>query len=135
MEEKKIVTLETLKPVVDKIKADYPTNADVDEKISSAALGGGVAYATEAEVLALFEGKTPLVVELKVEKNNAAALTDAAMALLKDWNGVYCVESFHPGVLLRLKKKYPDVAKECAKDTPKAGYVKITLKDGGGKDA
>lgn len=55
MEEKKIVTLETLKPVVDKIKADYPTNAAVDEKISSAALGGGVAYATEAEVLALFE--------------------------------------------------------------------------------
>ena len=60
------------------------------------------------EVLALVEGKTPLVVELKVEKNNAAALTDAAMALLKDWNGVYCVESFHPGVLLRLKKKYPE---------------------------
>ena len=30
----------------------------------------------------------------------------------------------------KLKKKYPDVAAECAKDTPKAGYVKITLKDG-----
>lgn len=35
----------------------------------------------------------------------------------------------------KLKKKYPDVAADCAKDTPKAGYVKITLKDGGGKDA
>ena len=34
----------------------------------------------------------------------------------------------------KLKKKYPDVAAACAKDTPKAGYVKITLKDGGGKD-
>ena len=34
----------------------------------------------------------------------------------------------------KLKKKYPDVAADCAKDTPKAGYVKITLK-GGGKDA
>ncbi len=61
------------------------------------------------DVLALFEGKTPLVVELKAERNNANALTDAAMALLKSWNGTYCVESFHPGVLLRLKKKYPDV--------------------------
>lgn len=29
----------------------------------------------------------------------------------------------------KLKKKYPDVAAECAKDTPKAGYVKITLKE------
>ena len=32
----------------------------------------------------------------------------------------------------KLKKKYPDAAADCAKDTPKAGYVKITLKDGGG---
>ncbi len=30
----------------------------------------------------------------------------------------------------KLKKKYPDAAADCAKDTPKAGYVKITLKDG-----
>ena len=61
------------------------------------------------DVLALFEGKTPLVVELKVERGNANALTDAAMALLRNWNGTYCVESFHPGALLRLKEKYPDV--------------------------
>jgi len=61
------------------------------------------------DVLALFEGKTPLVVELKVERGNAAALTDAAMALLKNWRGTYCVESFHPGVLLRLKERYPEV--------------------------
>ena len=31
----------------------------------------------------------------------------------------------------KLKKKYPDVAAECSKTTAKAGYVKITLKDGG----
>ena len=61
------------------------------------------------EVLDLFAGKTPLIVELKAERGNAAALTDAAMAALADWHGTYCVESFHPGVLLRLKKKYPRV--------------------------
>ena len=61
------------------------------------------------DVLALFEGKTPLVVELKVERGNANALTDAAMALLEDWDGTYCVESFRPGALLRLKEKYPQV--------------------------
>ena len=59
------------------------------------------------DVLSLFEDKTPLVVELKVERGNADALTDAAMAMLENWNGTYCVESFHPGALLRLKEKYP----------------------------
>lgn len=61
------------------------------------------------EVLQLFEGKTPLVVELKAEGGNASALTDAAMARLGDWKGTYCIESFHPAVLLRLKKRYPEV--------------------------
>lgn len=59
------------------------------------------------EVLALFQDKTPLVVELKVERGNARALTDAAMAALEGWRGTYCVESFHPGALLRLKECYP----------------------------
>ena len=58
------------------------------------------------DVLALFEGKTPLVIELKVERGNYDALTDAVMAALEGWNGTYCVESFHPAVLLRLRKKY-----------------------------
>lgn len=31
----------------------------------------------------------------------------------------------------KLKKKYPDIASECSKTTAKAGYVKITLKEGG----
>ena len=30
----------------------------------------------------------------------------------------------------KLKKKYPDIFKECSKTSAKAGYVKITLKDG-----
>ena len=76
------------------------------------------------DVLALFEGKTPLIVELKVERGNANALTDAAMALLKDWNGTYCVESFHPGVLLRLKEKYPDVIRgQLSQNFMKGGEV------------
>ena len=61
------------------------------------------------DVLALFEGRTPLIIELKVVRDNAGALTDAVMAQLEGWNGTYCIESFHPGVLLRLKQKYPKV--------------------------
>lgn len=61
------------------------------------------------DVLDLFEDKTPLIIELKVERGNAYALTDAVMAALEGWNGTYCIESFHPAVLLRLKEKYPHV--------------------------
>ena len=61
------------------------------------------------DVLKVFERKTPLIVELKVVDGNAAALTDAVMTVLKNWNGTYCIESFHPGVVAHLKKHYPDV--------------------------
>ena len=64
-------------------------------------------YKRQREVLDLFEGKAPLVIELKAERGNANALTDAVMAALRDWKGKYCVESFHPAVLLRLKERYP----------------------------
>lgn len=62
-----------------------------------------------AQVLELFQGKTPLVIELKVERGNAYALTDAVMSALEGWDGIYCLESFHPAALLRLKEKYPQV--------------------------
>lgn len=76
------------------------------------------------EVLELFEGKTPLIIELKVEGGNANALTDAVMAMLEDWNGVYCLESFHPGVLLRLKERYPWVLRgQLSQDFLKGGEV------------
>lgn len=61
------------------------------------------------EVLALFAERTPLIIELKVERGNAAALTDAVLAALEGWQGTYCLESFHPAVLLRLKERAPEV--------------------------
>lgn len=60
------------------------------------------------EVLSVFEGKTPLIIELKVA-DNADALTDRVMKVLADYQGAYCIESFHPAVLLRLEKRYPEV--------------------------
>lgn len=72
-------------------------------------LGSGESIPLLGDVLTVFEGKTPLIIELKVERGNFAALTDAVMALLEDWNGTYCIESFHPAVLLHLKKHYPRV--------------------------
>lgn len=61
------------------------------------------------EVLDLFEGKTPLIIELKMERGNTAALSDAVMQRLKNWKGTYCVESFHPAVVRYFKQHYPQV--------------------------
>ena len=61
------------------------------------------------EVLEVFAGRRPLIIELKAERGNAAALTDAVMAQLAGWQGTYCIESFHPAVLLRLRQRYPEV--------------------------
>lgn len=62
-----------------------------------------------SQVLEIFEGKTPLIIELKAEWGNAAQLTDKVMEALENWQGTYCIESFHPAVLQHLKKHYPGV--------------------------
>lgn len=54
------------------------------------------------EVLPLFQGKSPLIVELKVE-GNAAALAKATCDLLDQYQVDYCIESFHPGGALAEK--------------------------------
>lgn len=61
------------------------------------------------QVLDLFAGKAPLVVELKVRGNNYAALTEAACKMLDSYSGPFCIESFDPRCLLWLKKNRPDI--------------------------
>ena len=61
------------------------------------------------EVLALFEGKAPLIIELKSHKNNYKALTEAVIARLDRYTGDYCVESFDPRVLMVLRRERPAI--------------------------
>ena len=63
-----------------------------------------------SDVLALFEGKAPLIIELKVEKN-CDALCEAVAKMLDGYKGDYCVESFHPQVLNWFKKHRPDTVR------------------------
>ncbi len=62
-----------------------------------------------SEVLELFRGEVPLVVELKCDKGNAAALCKAACDMLDGYKGEYCIESFDPRCILWLKKNRPDI--------------------------
>lgn len=63
------------------------------------------------EVLALFEDRTPLIVELKAERGNCSELAAAAVAILDQYRVSYCIESFDPRCLMWLKKHRPEIVR------------------------
>lgn len=63
---------------------------------------------TFSQVLELFAGKAPLIIELK-DDGNSAALVDAAVKAMEGYEGPYCMESFHPMCVYQLKKRHPHI--------------------------
>ncbi|MBP3674519.1 MAG: glycerophosphodiester phosphodiesterase [Oscillospiraceae bacterium] len=61
------------------------------------------------QVLDLFAGKAPLIIELKVTDGNYAALTQTACAMMEGYKGPWCMESFDPRCIWWLKKHRPEV--------------------------
>ena len=62
------------------------------------------------EVLPLFEGRTPLIIELKPHGGNHAALSEAVCKMLDSYPNLrFCIESFDPRVLLWLRKNRPGI--------------------------
>ena len=61
---------------------------------------------TFEEVLALVDGRVPLLVELKGGTTNVALCPKVA-ALLRDYRGPYCIESFNPILLGEMRKHLP----------------------------
>jgi len=61
---------------------------------------------TFREVLEIVDGKVPLLVELKGESGNTA-LCPAVAAILDEYEGRWCVESFNPLLLRWFKKHRP----------------------------
>lgn len=64
---------------------------------------------TFQQVLELYAGKAPLIIELKAVRNNHAALGQAVCAALEGYTGDYCMESFDPRAVHWLKKNRPDI--------------------------
>lgn len=84
------------------------------------------------EVLALFAGKTPLVVELKPERGNHAELAAATCALLDRYRVDYCIESFDPRCLIWLRKNRPEIIRgqlsaQFLRHGETAGHGKLTM--------
>lgn len=66
---------------------------------------------TLQQILELCEGKTPLIVELKSYENNHNALAETACRMLKNYDGLYCMESFDPRCVRWLMKNRPDIVR------------------------
>lgn len=62
-----------------------------------------------SEVLRTFNGRTPLIIELKSAGNNIADLCNKTCELLDQYNGAYCMESFDPRCVRWLRRNRPDV--------------------------
>lgn len=67
-----------------------------------------------SEVLETVAGREPLIVEIKAEGVNCKwyyEVCEATLKLLREYHGVYCVESFHPMVVRWFKKNAPDLVR------------------------
>jgi len=60
-----------------------------------------------SEVLDIFGGRQPLIVELKSAAPNVRELCGAVRRMLADYGGPACVESFHPEVVRYFRKNDP----------------------------
>ena len=87
---------------------------------------------TFRQLLDLYAGKAPLIIELKPWGGNHEALTDAAVRAMEGYEGAWCMESFDPRCVMVLKKKYPhiirgqlseDYAKTNSKMNPVLGFA------------
>ena len=63
------------------------------------------------DVLALFSGKAPMIIELKSFRGNHDALSERVCREMEGYSGLYCMESFDPRCLMWLWQNRPDVVR------------------------
>ena len=78
------------------------------EEIRACRLPNGEPVPTFDEMLAVVDGRVPLVVEVKVE-GNADALSKAVYERMKRYDGPWCMESFDPWAVCWFRKNAPEI--------------------------
>ncbi len=74
------------------------------------------------DFLKAVDGRVPLIIELKIELKDLS-VCGKVMDLLKDYKGLYCIESFNPLGVIWMRRHYPQVVRgqlsdEFHKDKP-----------------
>ena len=60
------------------------------------------------EVLKILKPDTPLIIEIKPEKN-AIETTEETIRMMRNYDRIFCMESFDPRVVYHLRKHHPDI--------------------------
>ncbi len=86
---------------------------------------------TFAEVLALVDGRVPILVELKGE-NFDTALCPKVAEMLSQYKGDYCIESFNPLLIKEMKKHLPESYRgllytNACRDKKKATVINVAV--------
>lgn len=94
------------------LRRNCGTDKDVDELTYEELCEFPVFFSNEripllSDVLKLVDGKVPLIVELKYK--NGSKICEKADKILQNYKGAYCIESFHPQVLMWYRKNRPDI--------------------------
>ena len=94
--------------------------AGADKKIEELTVADLSAYTLQgtqetiplfSDVLKMVDGRVPMIVEIKTEGNNTAAVTEATCRMLQEYKGLYCVESFDPRAVHYVRKHYPEIVR------------------------
>ena len=80
-------------------------------ELSSYTLSGGIErIPLFSDVLDLVGGRVPLIVEVKcAPREPVSPLCEKVCAMLKSYDGAYCVESFNPSVVKWFRKNAPEI--------------------------
>ncbi len=78
-------------------------------EIRACKLPNGEPVPTYDEVLETVAGRIPMIVEVKVEKANHAALSKAVYERMKTYDGPWCMESFSPNAVKWFRLNAPEI--------------------------
>lgn len=82
----------------------------LEELKQFALLESGAQIPTLEEALEVVGGKTPLIIEYKLDRVQTK-VCELANEILKGYEGVYCIECFHPLALMWYRKHRPDIVR------------------------
>ena len=78
-------------------------------EIRACKLPNGEPVPTYDEVLEVIAGRIPMIVEVKVEKGNHAALAKTVYERMKRYDGPWCMESFSPNAVKWFRLNAPEI--------------------------
>lgn len=80
---------------------------------------------TLEQVIGVVDGKVPLIIEYKMDRVDTK-VCELGNAILEKYNGVYCIESFHPFAVKWYREHRPDVIRgQLSQDFSKTDYKGI----------